>query len=188
MSASSRAAGGQTGAVASRYLYDTEFIERSEGGHLWLDLVSIGIVSEDGSREYYAVSTEFDPAFAVPWVRRNVLDKLPPPSDPSWRTRARIRSDIVAFLGAAGPPELWAWYAAYDHVVLCQLFGTMTDLPRFLPRFTRDLRQLWEEVGRPPLPPPPSDAHDALADARHNLDRWRVLAPLRACPAPAPAR
>ncbi len=188
MSASFREVDRQTGPVASRYLYDTEFIERSEGGHLWLDLVSIGIVSEDGAREYYAVSTEFDPAFAVPWVRRNVLDKLPPPSDPSWRSRARIRSDITEFLGTAGPPELWAWYAAYDHVVLCQLFGTMTDLPRLFPRFTRDLRQLWEEVGRPPLPPPPRDAHDALADARHNLDRWRVLAPLRARLSPAPAQ
>ncbi|WP_175324748.1 polyadenylate-specific 3'-exoribonuclease AS [Frankia sp. Cppng1_Ct_nod] len=166
--------------MGSRYLYDTEFIERCEAGHLWLDLVSIGIVSEDGTREYYAVSTEFDPGFAVPWVRRNVLDKLPPPSDPHWRSRARIRSDVAEFLGVDGPPELWAWYAAYDHVVLCQLFGTMTDLPRPFPRFTRDLRQLWEEVGCPQLPRPPRDAHDALADARHNLARWRVLAPLRA--------
>jgi hypothetical protein len=59
------------------------------------------------------------------------------------------------------------------------LFGTMTELPRKFPRFTRDLRQLWEDVGCPRLPPPPPDAHDALADARHNLARWRVLEPLR---------
>jgi hypothetical protein len=163
----------------TRYLYDTEFIERSENGHMWLDLVSIGIVSEDGRREYYAVSTEFDPAFAVTWVRRNVLDKLPPPSDPAWRSRSRIRADVEEFLTADGPPELWAWYGAYDHVVLCQLFGTMTALPGSLPRFTRDLRQLWEEVGSPDLPKPPRDAHDALADACHNLARWQVLAPLR---------
>jgi hypothetical protein len=51
----------------------------------------------------------------------------------------------------------------------------MPDLPRPLPRFTRDLRQLWEEVGSPPLPPEPTDQHDALADARHNLVRWRVI-------------
>jgi hypothetical protein len=44
-----------------------------------------------------------------------------------------------------------------------------------LPRFTRELRQRWEDVGKPSLPTPPSDAHDALADARHNLARWRVI-------------
>ncbi|CAO5173739.1 3'-5' exoribonuclease Rv2179c [Frankia sp. AiPs1] len=165
--------------MATRFFYDTEFIERREAGYLWLDLVSIGIVSEDGERRYYAVSTEFDPAFAVPWVRRHVLDQLPPPADPAWRSRARIRDDLVELLTGDGAPELWAWYGAYDHVALCQLFGTMTDLPSRMPRFTRDLRQLWEELGRPPLPPPPANAHDALADALHNLARWEVLAPLR---------
>jgi hypothetical protein len=165
--------------VGGRFLYDTEFIERDDAGHLWLDLVSIGIVSDDGKREYYAVSTDFDPAHAVPWVRRNVLDKLPPPSVSCWKRRSTIRTEVESFLTADGPPELWAWFAAYDHVVLCQLFGKMTELPRALPRFTRDLRQLWEEVGSPDLPPAPAQAHDALADARHNLARWRVLAPLR---------
>ena len=71
--------------------------------------------------------------------------------------------------------ELWAWFAAYDHVALAQLWGDMPALPRELPRFTRELRQRWEDVGKPSLPPPPSDAHDALADARHNLMRWRVI-------------
>ena len=76
--------------------------------------------------------------------------------------------------------ELWAWIAAYDHVALCQLWGAMPALPRPLPRFTRELRQRWEDVGRPPLPQAPSDAHDALADARHNLARWRVIEAARA--------
>ncbi len=169
---------GQTCGVA-RFFYDTEFIEDGRR----IDLVSIGIVGEDG-REYYAVSTEFDPAPALPWVREHVLAQLPSPADPAWRSRERIRDDVLAFLTAgAGPVELWAWFGAYDHVALCQLWGAMPALPRGLPRFTRDLRQLWEEVGCPPLPPTPPDAHDALADARHNLARWRVLAPLRPGPA-----
>ncbi len=112
-------------------------------------------------------------------MRRNVLDKLPPPSSSSWRSRARIRDEVLEFLtDGPGRVELWAWYAAYDHVALCQLYGSMPDLPRALPRFTRDLRQLWDEVGRPSLPSEPADQHDALADARHNLARWSVLAPL----------
>ncbi|ONI79223.1 hypothetical protein ALI144C_25665 [Actinosynnema sp. ALI-1.44] len=154
-----------------RYFYDTEFIEDG----VTIDLVSIGVVAEDG-REFYAVSTEFDPAKAGQWVRENVLDKLPAPADKAWRSRQQIREDLMAFLSPRGESvELWAWFAAYDHVALAQLWGAMPALPRQLPRFTRDLRQRWEDVGKPQLPNPPTDAHDALADARHNLARWNVI-------------
>jgi hypothetical protein len=154
-----------------RFFYDTEFIEDGKT----IELVSIGVVDEAG-REFYAVSTEFDPAKAGPWVREHVLAKLPSPGDRAWRSRERIRDDLLDFLGRPrGGIELWAWYAAYDHVALAQLWGPMPALPRQLPRFTRDLRQRWEDVGRPKLPAAPDDAHDALADARHNLERWRVI-------------
>ncbi|AUS77905.1 hypothetical protein C1701_05440 [Actinoalloteichus sp. AHMU CJ021] len=157
-----------------RYFYDCEFIEDG----VTIDLVSIGVVDENG-REFYAVSTEFDPGRAGTWVRNNVLSKLPPPASPVWRDRSRIRAELLEFLtgpeSGPGEVELWAWYAAYDHVVLAQLWGAMPALPPQLPRFTRDLRQRWEDVGRPRLPAPPDDAHDALADARHNRERWRVI-------------
>jgi hypothetical protein len=153
-----------------RYFYDCEFIEDGRT----VDLVSIGVVDENG-REFYAVSTEFDGARAVPWVRRNVLDKLPSPGDPAWRSRERLRDDLYRFLVEPGEEiELWAWYAAYDHVALAQLWGPMTALPREIPRFTKDLRQLWDDRGRPPLPDA-TGRHDALVDARHNLARWRAL-------------
>jgi hypothetical protein len=51
----------------------------------------------------------------------------------------------------------------------------MPALPRQLPRFTRDLRQRWEDAGKPKLPAAPTDQHDALADAKHNLARWEVI-------------
>jgi hypothetical protein len=154
-----------------RFFYDCEFIEDGRT----IDLVSIGVVAEDG-REFYAVSTEFDPTRAIDWVRRNVLAKLPPPSDTAWRSVQQIRDDLLAFLLEPGEPiELWAWMAAYDHVALCQLWGDMRALPRPIPRFTHELRQRWEDAGSPELPAAPPDQHDALADARHNLARWRVL-------------
>ena len=56
--------------------------------------MSIGVVGDDG-REYYAVSTEFDPDRAGSWVRANVLPKLPSPSSQVWRTRRRIRDDLL---------------------------------------------------------------------------------------------
>lgn len=158
-----------------RYFYDCEFIE---DGRI-IDLVSIAVVDEQG-REFYAISTEFDSRKAVPWVKRNVLDQLPSPSHPAWRSRRRIRDDLYQFLvqplrDSSDEMELWAWYAAYDHVALAQLWGPMTALPPEIPRFTKDLRQLWDDLNRPPLPEPESRRHDALVDARHNLARWRAL-------------
>jgi hypothetical protein len=154
-----------------RFFYDCEFIEDGST----IELVSIGMVDENG-REFYAVSTEFDPSRAIDWVRRNVLDKLPAPSDPVWRSLARIRDDLLAFLTEPGEPvELWAWMSAYDHVALCQLWGAMPALPRAIPRYTHELRQRWDDVGRPELPPKPPGSHDALVDARYNLARWRVM-------------
>jgi hypothetical protein len=156
-----------------RYFYDCEFIEDGRT----IELVSIGVVDEYG-REFYAISTEFDPSAAVPWVKRHVLDRLPSPGHPAWKSRARIRDELYAFLVGplrGGPMELWAWFAAYDHVVLAQLWGRMPDLPREIPRFTKDLRQLWDDRGRPVLPQSVEQRHDALVDARHNLARWQVL-------------
>ncbi|HET8683703.1 MAG TPA: polyadenylate-specific 3'-exoribonuclease AS [Micromonosporaceae bacterium] len=164
--------------MAYRYFYDCEFIE---DGRV-IDLVSIGVVDEHG-REFYAVSTEFDGSRALPWVRRNVLGKLPSPGDPAWRSRQQIRDDLYRFLvaplraGLDGPAgmELWAWYAAYDHVALAQLWGAMPALPREIPRYTKDLRQRWDDLGRPPLPAAAASRHDALVDARHNLARWHAM-------------
>lgn len=91
--------------IIVRYFYDTEFIEDGRT----IELVSIGIVAEDG-REYYAVSTDFDPARANAWVRENVLDKLPSPRDPVWKSKDTIREEVLAFLTKdKAPMQLWAW-------------------------------------------------------------------------------
>jgi hypothetical protein len=62
-----------------RYYFDTEFIEDGKT----IDLISIGIVAEDG-REYYAVSHEFNPCKASQWVKDNVLVHLPPAPRECW--------------------------------------------------------------------------------------------------------
>src|SRR5258708_36862830 len=53
------------------YWYDSEFIEDGKT----IDLVSIGIVAEDG-RELYLQSVEFDHRKASEWVKENVLVHL----------------------------------------------------------------------------------------------------------------
>ena len=112
---------------------------------------------------------------AIDWVRRNVLDKLPAPADPAWRSRERIRDDLLAFLTEPGEPiELWAWMSAYDHVVLVPALGRHAGAapgdPALHPRTAPALGG--RRLARRCRPRPP-DQHDALADARHNLARWR---------------
>jgi len=57
--------------MSNKYFMDCEFIE---DGHT-IDLISIGIVCEDG-REYYAQSVEFDRHAASRWVLENVFPHL----------------------------------------------------------------------------------------------------------------
>ena len=168
-----------------KYFYDTEFIEDGRT----IDLISIGMVAEDG-REFYAISTEFNEKAAGPWVKENVLPWLPPRSHPAWMSRKKLREKLFDFmvpdyrigkkLHAHELPELWAWIGAYDHVALAQLWGDMTKLPREIPKFTRELRQLWEMAGKPAFPEAPEQAHDALVDARFNVVKYnRSIAALK---------
>lgn len=166
-----------------KYFLDTEFIEDGKT----IDLISIGIVAEDG-REYYAISTEFKARKANQWVKDNVLVHLPKrdvyPGMPgygprdwdsarAWKSRKQIAAEIVAFVGTA--PEFWGYYADYDWVVLCQLYGTMMDLPDGWPMYCRDLQQWRDQLGVQALPPEPAQEHHALADARWNQQVWAYL-------------
>lgn len=46
-------------------------------------------------------------------------------------------------------PEFYAYFADYDWVLLCSLFGRMIDLPQGFPMYCNDLKQsLDEEVGK----------------------------------------
>lgn len=163
-----------------RYFLDTEFIEDGRT----IDLISIGIAAEDG-RSYYAISLEFDPSKASEWVQANVLDRLPHRlrrpglkprgSGPEWKTRFEIREDIVAFIGD-DTPEFWGYYAAYDWVSFCWLFGLMVDLPKHFPMYCRDIKQMMDDLGVEKIPFEPAEEHNALSDAHWNRRAYEWLA------------
>lgn len=159
-----------------KFWFDTEFIEDGKT----IDLMSIGIVAEDG-REFYAECAECDLNRASEWVKANVIPHLTANITP----RAQIAKEIVEFVGeypiTTGPtkPELWAYYADYDWVALCQLFGTMMDLPKGWPMYCRDVKQLCDALGNPQLPEQGKGEHHALADARWTRDAWMFLQSLR---------
>ena len=176
----------------NRYFYDTEFLE---DGHT-IELISIGIVCEDG-REYYAVNSEadWDRIRKDGWLMEHVVSSLPTHSTgqvarntsfgsigkwtwggldlrdvhvkPKWVIRNEVREFMA--IGDEGDPkaELWADYAAYDHVALAQLFGRMIYLPEWIPMYTNDFQQLLDNLGRPGIPKQEAGLHNALTDARH---------------------
>jgi hypothetical protein len=155
-----------------RYWFDTEFIEDGKT----IDLISIGIVSEDG-REFYAQNSECDHSRASDWVKENVIAKLAPRKH-DLLSLAAIRSGVLDFVGAT-KPEFWAYFADYDWVVLCQLFGTMMDLPKGWPMYCRDVKQLCDDLGNPDLPAQMEGEHHALADARWTREAWNYLQDFR---------
>lgn len=149
-----------------RFWFDTEFIEDGKT----IELVSIGVVSEDG-RTYYAETDDYRPGKASQWVKDNVLAHLH--GGEAIKSRDVIASDLVAFMG--DDPEIWAYYADYDWVTICQLFGTMMQLPAGWPMFCRDVKQLAVSLGNPKLPEQTSQEHHALADAQWTREAWLFL-------------
>lgn len=148
-----------------RIWFDTEFIENGRT----IDLISIGMVREDG-HYLYVENIECDRSRASKWVQQNVFPHLR--GGIALMTRREIAETVRRFAGSA--PEFWAYYADYDWVALCQLYGTMMDLPDGWPMFCLDLKQESYMRGVD-LPKQEGVEHDALADARWNRFAWEVV-------------
>lgn len=152
-----------------RFWLDTEFIERP----CTIDLISIGIVSEDG-REFYAESADVDWSAADSWIHENVVPHL---TGNTW-PREDIADELLEWVRSTKPdetPEFWGYYCDYDWVVFCWLFGRMVDLPKGFPMFCRDVKQLAVDLGNPRLPKQEGNEHNALADARWTRAAWEFL-------------
>ena len=189
------------------HFLDCEFIEDGKT----IDLISIGLVAEDG-REYYAISTEFTPANASDWVVENVLANLPPmqtgpaatslkarsderwepeiisvniePANSSkvllaqaWKPRTTIAQEILEFVGDDPDPKFWAEWGSCDWVVLCQLYGTMMELPKGWPMHVSDVVQYCEDHLRLSTDDWPASLetdgnHNALLGAQTVKARW----------------
>lgn len=90
-------------------------------------------------------------------------------------SRKQIAEMVKMFILTTPNPQLWAWYGAYDHICLAQLFGSMQDLPAGVPMFTNDIKQEHVRLGSPVMPRQAEGQHNALADARHNRAMYRFL-------------
>jgi len=206
-----------------KYFLDTEFIE---GFHKplfgkkrhFIDLISIGIVCEDG-REYYAISNEFRTKDADDWVKKNVISKLDSKNTfrsglitptmrmagPVWKSNEQIRKDLLTFFGcwrdqlfwrAPEGIEVYGYYADYDWVLFCSLFGRMIDLPKGFPMYCIDIKQELDNKAKDKKKewganathfdmvnhiktlatyPKQQDEHNALSDAKWNYKLYKFI-------------
>lgn len=159
-----------------RYFIDQEFMEDGKT----IELISIGIVAEDG-RELYEISSDFEEWKCDDWLKVNVLPLL---GTQRRISREAIRLSIEQFLIHDDKPEFWGYFSDYDWVCFCRLWGRMLDLPDHFPKFCLDLKQEFYRVGvHKPKNVVVSNGmeHNALADAHWNkrayewLDRQRFL-------------
>ncbi len=171
-----------------RYYLDTEFAEKPGS----IKLISLALVSEVGAELYYE-NGEFDPGDANDWVRAHVLPNLQ--GGACRASLIEIRDAVLTFLAPrprmlvsqattgevldavknAPKPEIWGYYADYDWVVFCWLFGAMAALPRDFPKYCRDLKQDLDAAGNPRVPIPKPTTHNALHDARWNREAHEWL-------------
>jgi hypothetical protein len=170
------------------YFFDVKFVESGKA----IDLISIGIVAEDG-RELYAENRQADLSAANPWVQENVLPVLWSRSSQSDKKRANewtrdggiggllnqkeIALKIRIFCDVLGDtPEFWSNYADYGWVALSLLLGTMTNLPEGFPRHCRGLQQEADRLGVNLSAAVPREAErHALADARWSKQVWDYI-------------
>lgn len=92
------------------------------------------------------------------------------PEHPAVLPKRLIRAQVREFVLGVDQPELWSWYGSYDHLVLCQLFGKMIDLPAGFPMVTHDMMTLAALAGgrADDEPKQKGSVHNALADAWHH--------------------
>ena len=174
----------------------------------FIQLISIGIICEDG-REYYAISNEYNYHDASEWVKSNVIAPIYRNQIsafkqqfmdistfhryiPSSKSNSQIANDAILFCGGyvgevnstfRALPEFYAYFADYDWVVFCSLFGTMMDLPKWFPMYCRDLKQMLDDTQEEvdfqlkehPNYPKNSNEHNAIDDARWNFKLYNFL-------------
>lgn len=180
-----------------KYFIDTEFCENPGT----IDLISIGIVCEDG-RKYYALNRGCDikKACRNSWLEDNVflpiykehvhgdmrnhisasLSTLKSIFREHGKFTHEIKDEILSFIGEDKKPIFYGYYADYDWVVFCWIFGRMIDLPDHFPYYCRDLKQMMDDKGltnewKQQNCPAPENEHNALADAMWNKKLYDLI-------------
>ncbi len=137
-----------------RFFFDCMMLESGAGSPL--DLISIGMIRESDSAEYYAADVTVGHLVDCATVK----------------DRASIAADLLEFMSVGEHVELWACCGAYDYVALRQLFGSVDEAPPGFPSFHYELMQeiVFNECGFDDLPRLEGAPPTALGRARWARD------------------
>lgn len=170
-----------------KFFLDTEF--NDEVGNCRMELISLAFVSEDGEREFYAESAEFEESAAHPWLRQNVLPKL---GDRAQRLpldsivsglKTYLADAVRAAPGRVTRVQIWAKNGAMDQAVIGLIFGGLARYYAFMTeqgvernyfRDTNELR-LRTNVRVATENRPVAQQHHALWDARNERQEYLAL-------------
>lgn len=82
------------------------------------------------------------------------------------------------------PISFYTYYGDYDWVLFCSLYGKMINLPKFFPKYSRDLKQMFDELQEKnsqnlkeleTYPKQSNTEHNALNDAIWNKDLYNFI-------------
>ncbi len=154
-----------------KFYLDMEFNQRNVGGHTVFEMISIGLIDEDG-RTYYAVSNEFNLKAAQEnqFVNDVVLPRLGLPQT-EWKSKDQIRQEVLDFIGCDEKNQalIHYWWIPHDFMLLSDLLGEgdFMNMPPQIDRIGVNVAQTWKELGSPhiKLSVDSDEEHNALVDA-----------------------
>ena len=187
--------------MSYKIFLDCEFIERPRRYEWDGELISIGLVDQNGN-EYYAISNEYKYNECSEWVKENVIKQMYDEYIDSFgsafktfrhltnrlpietfqqhigKSKEQIAKDILLFVDMnrkSDTTEFWSYYADFDWVAFAWLFGAMIYLPPMFPMYCNDIRQLMNHYPDKGKLPNPEREHNALADAKWTKDMYYHL-------------
>lgn len=147
--------------------------------------------------EYEVLDLDFDYSSFTKWNLKFMINRY-------GKTQVEIAEEIKDYLftcfvdanSKIPEYEFYGYYADYDWVVFCWLFGKMKDLPTGFPMYCKDLKQLLDEkisvfckneirstsftsalsrIKKMDNYPKQSNEHSAICDAKWNYELYKFI-------------
>lgn len=144
----------------TKVFFDTEFT----GLHQNTTLISIGAISECGTKTFYAELTDYDKGQVDDWIEEHVLSKLHLDIEKHGKTSTSCVGNDWAYKGTKYETaimlkawllqfekvEIWSDCLAYDWVLFNDLFGGAFNIPKNVYYIPFDICTLFKIKGIDP--------------------------------------
>ncbi len=158
------------------FFYDLEFYNPNK---FTCYPISIGMVSHDKSREYYAVIKDYiDLIPPDHWLQKNVLPHLDIEKS-EWKSLEQVGPEILNFVGPANLVDFWSFHDDHDRYLLFNILSKNSENLRDVLQeaqiekiLARDIVHLCDKFGNPRLPIEfaGNGDHNALNDAHRHKE------------------